>query len=147
MNVDLRPMAAGDLAAVTELCHQLGYQVETAEIGRHLAAIDEAGEAHLLLVAESGEEVVAWVHAQEWHLLESPPAAEIGGLVVGEGQRGLGIGHALLSAVETWAAGRGLVEVRLRSNVTRAEAHQFYESRGYGRVKTSHTFLKKLDGT
>jgi hypothetical protein len=33
----------------------------------------------------------------------------------------------------------------VRSNVVRAESHQFYERLGYARVKTQHAYRKRID--
>jgi len=70
--------------------------------------------------------------------------AEVGSLVVDQDQRGQGIGKALMDKAEAWARQCGITEVRLRSNVIRKEAHQFYEALGYERIKSQFTFRKAL---
>jgi GNAT superfamily N-acetyltransferase len=54
------------------------------------------------------------------------------------------VGRRLVAAVETWAIGRGLEEVAVRSNVTRIESHPFYERLGFIRMKTSHIYGKPI---
>jgi hypothetical protein len=50
----------------------------------------------------------------------------------------------LVAAAESWAARLGLSDVVVRSNVTRAESHPFYERLGYARTKTQHVYLKTV---
>jgi GNAT superfamily N-acetyltransferase len=98
-----------------------------------------------VFVAESGRgQVVGWIHGSEQEFLESERRCEILGLIVDSEHRGLGIGRELLEAVEVWAAGRGLEQMSVRSNVLRAEAHPFYEQLGYTRAKTQHAYRKRL---
>jgi hypothetical protein len=49
-----------------------------------------------------------------------------------------------MAEAERWSVERGVLEVRLRSNVIRKDAHRFYESLGYANVKSQFTFYKRL---
>ena len=77
-------------------------------------------------------------------MLESGERVEIVGLVVDEIARRKGIGRALVSAVESWAASKGLSAVFVRSNISRGEAHEFYAGVGFARTKTQHAYVKSL---
>ncbi len=78
-------------------------------------------------------------------MLASPQFfAEIGGLVVDTQARRQGIGRALMAQAEVWAKEHGFAEVRLRSGLHRADAHEFYQSVGYELAKTSHMFRKSF---
>jgi len=46
--------------------------------------------------------------------------------------------------VEAWARCRGLAQMSVRSNATRAESHPFYEGIGYQRTKTQQVYRKRL---
>ncbi|MFB3920620.1 MAG: GNAT family N-acetyltransferase [Terriglobia bacterium] len=87
---------------------------------------------------------VGWVHVFVCHLVESDAFTEIGGLVVDEKWRGAGIGRLLVEQAEAWARAKGCTSIRLRSNIIRQEAHQFYSKLGYRIVKTQHAFTKTL---
>ncbi len=63
---------------------------------------------------------------------------------VDESSRGHGIGKALLVAAESWALGNQLLLVRIRSNLIRSDAHQFYQKQGYSVKKSWHLFTKSL---
>jgi GNAT superfamily N-acetyltransferase len=54
------------------------------------------------------------------------------------------VGRALVERAEQWARSRGLSGIRLRSRVTRAEAHAFYRCLGYQPVKQQLQFRKEL---
>jgi ribosomal protein S18 acetylase RimI-like enzyme len=58
---------------------------------------------------------------------------------------GEGFGRLLMTEAEAWAEKQGCAEVRLRSSVTREDAHRFYEGIGYEIRKTSHVFCKSLE--
>lgn len=95
-------------------------------------------------MAEAAGEVAGWLHATTSFRLESPPYAEIGGLVVDEHRRGQGIGERLVRAAVDWAGGRGFAELRVRSNVVREDAHRFYRRLGFASVKTQAVFALPL---
>lgn len=88
--------------------------------------------------------LAGWIAAERRLLLEYGERAEIVGLVVGEETRRNGVGRALVSEVERWAAAQGLAVVTVRSNVVRVESHPFYESLGYARGKTQHVYAKRV---
>ncbi len=141
--ISIRPMSPADVPAVTRLGIQLGYPVDEAGIARRL---DRYGgdDSHLLLVAERRAAVVGWVHALERPLLQEPLHVEIGGLVVDVGERGRGIGQALVDAVDAWARAGGYHGMWLHSKVERSEAHSFYPGLGFERIKTSHVYYRTI---
>jgi GNAT superfamily N-acetyltransferase len=142
-DIAVRPAEAGDAEAIAILCGQLGYPSTAEQIERRLAEIaDDPGA--VVLVADSGAHVIAWVHVRALPLLTRDACAEIGGLVVDESRRGHGIGGRLMAAAEEWARGRGLDTLRLRSNVIRDDAHTFYRRQGFASSKTSLLFTKPL---
>ena len=98
-----------------------------------------------VFVAEVEGRIAGWVHVFACPTVESELYAEIGGLVVDENQRGQGVGKALMAQAEAWASDLGIHEIRLRSNILRKEAHQFYEAIGYEKIKSQFTFRKTLD--
>jgi GNAT superfamily N-acetyltransferase len=108
--------------------------------------VDRADQG--LLCAESDDgALVGWLHVQTRHVVESDPFAEICGLVVDERQRGAGLGRDLVAAAEQWAAERGYLTVRVRSNVIRTDTHRFYERLGYVVMKSQLSFTKTLTPT
>jgi GNAT superfamily N-acetyltransferase len=142
--VTIRPMTAADAGAAARLATQLGYPSTAEEVLRRFHAITALPESYVAVAVSDAGSVVGWIHVFGNRLLESEPDAEIGGLVVDESYRGRGAGTALVAAAEAWARERGYPVVSVRSNVVRQEAHEFYQERGYGVVKTQVKFRKTI---
>lgn len=140
----IRTAVRSDASRLAELSTELGYPATAADLGPRLGRI-LGREDSVVLVAELPDgEVVGWLHGAEVEILERGRHCEILGLVVAVGRRRHGAGRRLVSAVERWAAARGLDEITVRSNVVRAESHPFYERLGYTRVKTQHAYRMEL---
>jgi len=138
-HVTVRPMKGEDLVAVSELSEQLGYPVSLGDLERRFSTIARE-KTQAIFVAEAEGRVVGWTHVYATHLLESPSFAEIGGLVVRAGSRRIGAGRALVEAADRWTREQRLDSLRVRSNVLRTEAHEFYPACGFKRIKTQHNY-------
>jgi len=132
-----------DAPGIAELCGQLGYPSSTGETRRRLERIAGFPD-HILFVAELDGRVVGWAHVHAYPLPELDFHADLSGLVVDEAHRSTGLGKILLAAAEDWARSKGCAELRVRSNVIRLEAHRFYETNGYEKLKSQFTFRKCL---
>jgi GNAT superfamily N-acetyltransferase len=143
-HIVVRPPTTEDAEAIARLSGELGYPATTAEITARLRLL--AGDSsQCIRVAERADgTVIGWAHASRQTLLESGARCELLGLVASRAARGVGVGRALVQAVETWAGDEDLPLVSLRCNVVRTEAHGFYEHLGYRRAKTQHAFRKAL---
>jgi N-acetylglutamate synthase-like GNAT family acetyltransferase len=131
-----------DANAIANLSGQLGYPSSSGTVRRRLRNLLERRN-HAIWVAETdGGAVVGWIHVFVKHLLESDHEAEIGGLVIDEKYRGQGAGTALVDRAGRWAKSKRLKSVYVRSNIVRADAHQFYQKLGYKLIKTQHAFRK-----
>lgn len=133
-----------DADGIAALCGQLGYPTTAAEGTERLRAV-LAHDDMAVFVAEADGAVVGWIHMFGCERLESDPSAEIGGFVVADGHRGLGVGAELIAAGEQWAKERGYELVRVRSNVIRERAHRFYQRAGYVLSKRQAVFTKNLE--
>lgn len=140
----IRAAQAKDVPALTRLCEQLGYPTPEAVIGGRFGEITGHPEHKVLVALNAEAQVLGWIHGYVRRLLMADPHLEIGGLVVDETQRGLGIGEKLLDEIEAWAQNQGVRDIFLRSNITRKDAHRFYEHLGYQHIKTSKSFQKRL---
>ncbi|HEX5717615.1 MAG TPA: GNAT family N-acetyltransferase [Thermoanaerobaculia bacterium] len=137
----IREATASDAAALAALSTQLGYPAQPGEAAERLSALGSTGA---VLVAEEDGSVLGWIHVCGIRFFQSPPFAEVGGLVVDEASRGRGAGKLLLEAAARWAAERGYRKLRVRSNVVREDAHRFYEREGFRRVKTQVVLDRRL---
>lgn len=141
----VRNAKAADTLSIADLSTQLGYPGGSKEICQRTAlVIGQPNNA--VLVADVSGRVVGWVHVFGAYRVESSPFAEIGGLVVNQTHRGSGIGRALVKAAIAWAVQRGFQLIRVRSNVTRQEAHDFYHRLGFSTTKSQVIFSMPLRG-
>jgi GNAT superfamily N-acetyltransferase len=144
-DVRLRPLEEADVAAVAALCDQLGYPNSERDVQRRIRDLAGSADDAVFVAVQDGG-VVGWIHLHVWRGVESGPDVEIGGLVVNERHRGAGIGRLLIAEADRWAVARGCLRVRLRSNITRAGAHAFYQRLGFRVFKTQYAFEKEVSG-
>jgi GNAT superfamily N-acetyltransferase len=142
--VVVRRATPADAASVARLCVQLGYAASVDEAEARLRMIDSRPDQVVLLAENSGA-VVAWIDLHIEHSLAAGKTVQIAGLVVDENHRGSGVGQLLMCHAEQWARTNGCTSVRLRSNIVRGQAHQFYEKLGYKVTKTQKAFAKELE--
>jgi GNAT superfamily N-acetyltransferase len=139
----VRRATSADAEPVARLCGQLGYAASAAQAAERLRTID-SHPGHAVLVAESAGTVVAWIDLHIEHSIAAGKTVQVAGLVVDENHRGSGVGRLLMRHAEEWARSKGCSSVRLRSNIIRAQAHEFYEKLGYKVTKTQKAFAKEL---
>ncbi|WP_243302593.1 GNAT family N-acetyltransferase [Geothrix oryzisoli] len=139
--VSIRPARLQDAAPLADLAGHLGYPSTERDLVDRLTTM-LAREDHLVLVAEKEGEVLAWLHAFVALRVESPPFAEIGGLVVAPAARGQGVGGRLVRAALAWTDQQGLGSLRVRSNEVRRETHAFYLHLGFTAAKTQRVFSR-----
>ena len=140
----VRVIAREDAAAVAELSRELGYEVSVEMVAEQIGRVSSRAGNQIAFVACIGCDVVGWIEATITYHLQYFPYSLIGGLVVREGMRGLGIGKRLCAEVEAWSKEKGVGVVRVTSRSTRGDAHRFYIRDGYERIKTSAVFEKVL---
>jgi GNAT superfamily N-acetyltransferase len=142
--IQIRAPRVEDAAALARLSTQLGYPATPEQVAARLDGILPDPAAVLFVAERASGGVAGFVHVMHQHLIEYDPFAEIAGLVVDEDCRGLGVGRALMARAEAWALERGCRFVHVRSKISRAAAHAFYESLGYEHFKTQKAFRKNL---
>ena len=143
--MNLREAHISDTAGITKLCWQLGYEIEEHIVEENLTKLIGKEDNAIYIMEAEDDKIIGWVHVYCKHLLETESFAEIGGLIVDQGVRRLGIGERLMKRCEEWSVQEGYGTLRLRSSNSRTEAHQFYENIGYSNVKSQKVFEKKLN--
>ena len=137
----LRPARIDDVRAIVELlaADQLGATRDGADddegldpYRRAFEAID-ADPAHLLIVAESGGEIVATMQLSFLPGLARRGAlrAQIEAVRVRADRRGSGLGGELMIWAIEEARRRGCALVQLTSDKRRTDAHRFYARLGF----------------
>jgi GNAT superfamily N-acetyltransferase len=142
----LRKLTPDDAAAVAALSTQLGYSVEQSDAVTRLEALAGHDDHHVVGADLEGQ-LVGWVHVHAYWTIVSGFEAELGGLVVDEMQRGLGIGRALIGEAAEWAYKKNCTRMRVRTNVIRLRAGDFYRRAGFKEVKRQLVLDLPLAGT
>jgi ribosomal protein S18 acetylase RimI-like enzyme len=141
-HVAIRDAGAADATAVAELLVELGYPTNAAHVARRLERIEQDPSSRLF-VATVGDRVAGLAGFHELPLVEhDEPSCQLTALIVGEADRGGGVGTELVRAVEREAASRGGVRVVVNTAHHREGAHAFYERLGF--EATGLRFVKTL---
>jgi GNAT superfamily N-acetyltransferase len=139
--VVLRRAVAADLPAIVELiaADQIGATRDGVRTAADLAAYERAfsaidrDPAHVLLVAESGPDVVGTMQLSFLPGLARRGAlrAQIEAVRVRDDYRGRGLGAAMFGWAIEAARQQGCALVQLTSDKARTGAHRFYERLGF----------------
>lgn len=139
MEIQIEPITLRHAQAVQKLSQQLGYALFLNEIENNIKEVIINND-HVAFVAIANGEVAGWIHAFRAFLLESNPFIEIGGLIVDENYRSSGIGKKLVERIKQWCAEKQISTLRVRSQLKRKEAHQFYLANGFTEIKEQKVF-------
>ena len=130
----VREARPSDAPAIARLLAELGHPAPEDEVRERVATIARERPGHAVLVAEDASGVIALASGFVAPFLHRPGlTGRITVMVVAAAARGRGLGARLLTAIEEALAARGATSFELTSNVRRADAHRFYEKRGYTR--------------
>jgi GNAT superfamily N-acetyltransferase len=139
--VMLRQARRDDVPAIVELlaADQLGATRDSVRDDADLAAYEaafsaiDADPAHMLLVAESGGQVVGTMQLSFLPGLARRGAlrAQIEAVRVSQSTRGSGLGAAMMRWAIDEASRRGCALVQLTSDKSRTSAHRFYQRLGF----------------
>ena len=97
-----------------------------------------------IYLALYGGKVAGYAQTSDKNLLCFDPFVEVEQLLVDESCRSAGVGSAIMARIETDAVERGIMMVKLSSQVHRTRAHLFYERMGYEYFKISKFYEKKI---
>jgi GNAT superfamily N-acetyltransferase len=142
-SVVVRDAALGDAAQIADLITQLGYPTTPDEMAQRLTGL-LADLGYATFVSEHDSSIVGVAGGTLARYYEKNGLyARLVVLSVSSQSQGLGLGAALVGAVEDWAIARGAREIFVNSGNQRVDAHQFYASRGYR--QTGVRLVKELE--
>ncbi len=141
MSIDglqIRRARPGDASAVRALVRQLGYAPDDRAYDETFAQVARHPEA-AVFIAQIGARVVGYLAlSQRPQIRLAARLASIDELAVDEGDRGAGIGAALLDAALAHARGLGCVRVDvLTSRARPSYARGFYKLRGLEEIDSA----------
>ncbi len=143
MDMIIREAVQSDAQSIWQLnCDGMGYSYPLDSTRENLENLMQSA-SDKIFVAVMGNQVVGYVHANDYQLLYAPHMKNIMGIAVNKDYQHRGIGSALLRQVEHWARQTGAAGVRLVSGATRSGAHAFYHQCGYTGDKAQLN-LKKM---
>jgi ribosomal protein S18 acetylase RimI-like enzyme len=121
---------------------ELGYETDHTEMETRLKSI-LSNAAYKTFVAIMDGHVCGMIGTVAYPSYEhNDPGGRILALVTLNAARRRGIGRALIAAAEKDFVQRGIKRVALNTQLTREDAHKFYESLGYER--NGWRFVKRL---
>lgn len=139
----IRPAVVGDAEHIGELISELGYPTTTAAMSKRLLDL-LSDPSYVTLVADVDGHVIGVAGGALGRYYEKDGIYScLAVLAVASTARGRGVGSRLVEAIERWSANKGAREVVVNSGLHRADAHDFYQRRGYSR--TGFRFIKSLD--
>jgi len=131
-----------DAAELAVLMCELGYETKRAEMETRLELI-LSNPAYKTFVAIMDGCLCGMIGTFTYPSYEhNDPGGRILALVTSSAARRRGIGRALVATAEKDFAQRGVSRVALDTQLTREDAHKFYESLGYER--NGWRFVKQL---
>jgi predicted N-acetyltransferase YhbS len=139
----VRVAVASDASAIAELVTLLGYPTSEPEMEARLGRLLAMGDADVF-VAEAGDGVAGVVALSVFHVLERDRAScRLTALAVRPESRRMGIGRALVAAVEDEARRRGCSRVEVTHRPERREAHALYAACGFH--ERPHRLVKPVE--
>jgi len=139
MKITIREAIDEDASSIASLSDQLGYTISVEATLQNLQIVNQSPN-EMIRVAVHEQKVVGWIHVFLAVRLESASFCEIGGLVVDQQHRRLGIAKQLIDHIKPWCKKKGANILRVRSNIKRTEAHQFYIQNGFSELKQQKVF-------
>jgi len=144
MSITIRSAQKEDCTGITDLTNQLGYP-STLEKICEIMDLVLVHDDHQVYVAEKDNKIIGYIHLIRSMRIGSNPFVEIAAFIINESSRSIGVGSSLIKETENWTSGLGLVDIRIRSNIIRQEAHNFFQNRGFQNIKTQEVFQKNID--
>lgn len=135
----IRRATLADAEQLCPLLSELGYPITVDDLRSRLSYV-LAEPRQAVFVADGSNALCGLAHVSVSDRLLSEPDAEILALVVAASARRRGVATGLVRACIDWIRVQNRNRVRVRCNVRRTEAHQFYEYQGFNAAKDQRVF-------
>ncbi len=135
-----RPARIDDAARVAELLGQLGYHRSIEAVGRCIEDAMTDPDSTILVASVAKDRLVGCLQVVVTRRLAEGDRAEIASVVVDAAWRSRGIGAGLIQAAIEQLQAQDIRNLRVRCNIKRERAHQFYKRFGFQRTKSQKIF-------
>ena len=130
-DIAIRNATVADSERIAALVSELGYRTSASQMRQRLEAIRRDRDYDTLVACDEGE-VVGFIGTRIGRLYEGDEQyGQIMALAVAADHQRRGIGRMLMQAAEASLVKRGARLLIVTSGNHRADAHAFYENRGY----------------
>ncbi|MDQ3937420.1 MAG: GNAT family N-acetyltransferase [Chloroflexota bacterium] len=142
MALTIRQPTVDDAAAIAGLLDELGYPSPVDAVAQRLVRmLGEPGQS-VIVALDAGQLIGLATVIVRHVIVDDAPFARLAALVVTEGQRGRGVGTALVTAAEGIARSAGCTLIEVTSGDRRPAAHDFYRRLGF--TERPRRFVKRL---
>lgn len=144
MDIRIRRALVKDASGIQKLnTAELGFVYQVGKTRQILTQLLQS-EQDRIYVAEVEGAIVGYVHACNYTPLYSPPVKNIMSIAISKDYQRHGIGKVLLERIENWAKETEASTIRIISNGSGINAHEYYKNLGYEGGKLQLYFTKKL---
>jgi GNAT superfamily N-acetyltransferase len=140
-SIEIREIRNTDAVEIAQLTKELGSFINVDQVDEQLESI-LADKSHFAYVAVTDGRLVGYIHCFVALRMTTTPFLEIGGLVVKKEYRSLGIGKLLVNSM--LQSNDEIDKVRVRCNVKREAAHEFYAHLNFEEKKEQKVFEWKV---
>jgi fructose-1,6-bisphosphatase/inositol monophosphatase family enzyme/N-acetylglutamate synthase-like GNAT family acetyltransferase len=145
-STQVRFASALDRGAIWELLVAMGGHDDLRERSlESFAALLAASDGRVLVAERDGAVAGVATLQARLSLLSDRREAWLGALAVAPQMRSIGIGAALLAAVEREAAALGCASIVLEASTMREAAHAFYHANGFTEVRSARRFERAVE--
>ena len=136
----VRKVIEKDIPQLLSLLEQLGYAISSRDLQERIYLIESKIDSAIFVAEQNDKQILGCLHVIIDSRLAEGTFGEIVSLVVDERERGKKIGRKLVNAALSWISDKGNSRVRVRCNVKRHDAHQFYTHLGFDEIKSQKIF-------
>lgn len=142
--IEIRPCTPGDVADVSALLNDLGYETSLEEAAERAQRLNATGSDPIFIACEDSRPLALMALHRCYMIQYRKPVARITTLIVHREARRRGIGRLLIDHALVWAEQGECELVELTSALNRTEAHAFYRDLCF--EPNSLRFRKSLSG-
>lgn len=146
MDIHFREIKRQDIEELVNLCSGIGgYNPRYENLSEHVKGILKSQDKTLIMALNSDNAIIGWVQASVCNFILSEKCCEISGLFVDNKYRGRKIGKMLIEQIFEWGKKNNCTGLKISSEKTRIDAHNFYNHLGFKHVKTNESYYISLD--